>query len=83
VTRRIETPIAAARPHIFEPSLGSRPPQVASKSAEVDGRTGRFGGTQRWSQTYAGLFGNALFYGIFGLSAALGWESLPLRQVAI
>jgi hypothetical protein len=36
------------------------------------------GGTQRWSQTFAGFLRNALFYGIFGECAVIGRESLPL-----
>src|ERR1700726_4525792 len=31
---------------------------------------------RRWSQTFAGLFGNALFCGFFGASAVIGRESL-------
>jgi hypothetical protein len=38
------------------------------------------GGTHWWSQTIAGLFGNAIFYGVFGESAVIGRESLPVRQ---
>jgi hypothetical protein len=41
----------------------------------------RKGGTHRWSQTFAGLFGNALFYGVFGVPAVIGRESLPLRHL--
>jgi hypothetical protein len=38
-----------------------RQPRTASKSSEKHGLSGRRGGTQGWSQTFAGLFGNAFF----------------------
>jgi hypothetical protein len=38
------------------------------------------GGTQRGSQTFAGLSGNALFYGVFATFRDGRWESLPLRH---
>jgi hypothetical protein len=58
-----------------------RQPRTASKSSEKHGLSGRRGGTQRWSQIFAGLFGNVLFYGVSRGSAVIGGESLPLRQL--
>jgi hypothetical protein len=54
--------------------------RTASKSAEVDGPKGRIGGTRRWSQTSNRPLRKAIFYGVFGAPAAVGRESLPLRQ---
>lgn len=53
----------------------------ASKSVEIDGPTGRFGGTQRWSQNPAGLFGNPCFSAVFAHSRHRGRESHSLRQL--
>jgi hypothetical protein len=41
-------------------------------SSQPDGLIIRSGGTQRWSQALTRLFGNALFYGVFGASSAFG-----------
>ncbi|QFI74800.1 agmatine deiminase family protein [Bradyrhizobium betae] len=54
----------------------------ASNSAEFDGRIGRRGGTQRWSQTAAGLSGNPCFSAVFAQSGHKGRESHSLRQHA-
>jgi hypothetical protein len=52
-------------------------PSDASKLADNDSLPPQNDGTQRWSQTSAGLFGESLFYGVFSESAADGGESLP------
>jgi hypothetical protein len=52
----------------------------ALKSAEVDGRIGGSGGTQRWSQAFTRLFENALFYWVFDASLALDGDSHSLRK---
>jgi hypothetical protein len=52
----------------------------ASKLAEVHGKPTWKGGTQRWSQTFAGFSGNALFYGVFASIRDRRWESHSLRH---
>jgi hypothetical protein len=48
-----------------------RPSRNASESVESDGRIGRLGGTQRWSQNSTGLFG-ILVYRRFSRNHSMG-----------
>jgi hypothetical protein len=64
------------RPNDTSPAR-KRPPSTASKSAEVDGRIDRSGGTQRWSQISNGELRESLFCGVFGAIAGRG-KGVPL-----
>ena len=55
-------------------------PSGASKSPEIDGRIGRIGGTQRWSQNPTGLSRTPCFSAVFARSRHRGRESHSLRQ---
>lgn len=57
-------------------------PEAPRNRPRLRARTGRSGGTRRWSQTLAGLFRNALFSGVLWESEACGRESLPLRHAS-
>lgn len=60
----------------YDASAAGKPP-TASKSAEVDGRIGRSGGTQWWSQISNGELRESLFCGVFESYRGKG-EGVPL-----
>lgn len=66
--------------HVTSKKCSKTATSNASKSTEIEGRIGRPGGTQRWSQNSAGRYRNPYFSAVFANSRHRGRESHYLNH---
>lgn len=69
--------------HVTSKKCSKTATSNASKSTEIEGRIGRPGGTQRWSQNSAGRYRNPYFSAVFANSRHRGRESHSLRHCRV